>query len=61
MARKKPVANVQVTGRVVAYIQPVSSSGRIGKAKPFVVTTVKAGAAPPAPVKAPKRKRTRKK
>jgi len=44
MARK-PKVGVTVTGRAVAYIQEVKKSGKLGKAKPVVVTTVRAGAA----------------
>ena len=42
MAKRKSKANagVQVTGRSVAYIQTVSKSGKPGKAKPVILTTV---------------------
>jgi hypothetical protein len=54
---RKPRVKVVATGRSVIYLQPVSKSGRAGKAKPFVATTVRVGRAPV--VKKPRRRRTR--
>jgi hypothetical protein len=36
----KAKVGVQVTGRSVAYIQTVSKSGKPGKARPVILTTV---------------------
>lgn len=57
MTKRKPKANVQVTGRAVAYIQKVSKSGKPGKAAPYVITTVRAGSPTPVAVKKVRRKR----
>mgnify|MGYP001275653924 CR=1 FL=1 len=38
--KTKGKIGVQVTGRSVAYIQEVSKSGKPGKAKPVILTTV---------------------
>ena len=44
MARKRKVkGKVKVTGRAIAYIQSLEKSGKLGKAKPVVITTVSAG------------------
>jgi len=59
VTKQKPKANLQVTGRTVAYIQSVAKNGKLGKAKPFVVTTVRAGQAPPVVKKATKRRKKR--
>jgi hypothetical protein len=47
MARKtrKTAVRVGVTGRSVAYVQEVGKGGKLGKAKPVVITTVRVGAA----------------
>ena len=37
---KKSKGGVRVTGRSVAYIQEVSKKGKLGKAKPIVLTTI---------------------
>lgn len=57
VTKQKPKANLQVTGRTVAYIQSVSKNGKLGKAKPFVVTTVRAGSPAPVAKKATRRRR----
>lgn len=57
MAKRKATPKVQVTGRVVAYIQSVTKNGKAGKAKPVVITTVRAGAGGAAPVKMKRRRR----
>jgi hypothetical protein len=55
---RKPKADVQVTGRAVAYIQKVSKSGKAGKAAPYVITTVRASRTPtPVPVKKVRRRK----
>ena len=59
MAKGKNV-NVNVTGRTVAYIQTVGTGGKLGKAQPVVVTTVRAGGAR-APTGKKKRRSRRKK
>jgi hypothetical protein len=41
--RRKPRVKVQVTGRAIAYIQPVARNGKLGKAKPVVITTTRVG------------------
>jgi hypothetical protein len=56
--KKTGIVNLQVTGRSVAYIQDVSKSGKLGKPKAVVVTTVNAGGAPPT---ATRRKKPKKK
>ena len=56
MVNKK--TNIKVTGRTIAYIQDISKDGKIGKAKPVVLTAVVTGQ--PAP-NAGKIKTTRKK
>jgi hypothetical protein len=38
--KAKAKVGVQVTGRSVAYIQTVSKSGKPGKARPVILTTV---------------------
>ena len=43
--RKKVAVRVGVTGRSVAYVQEVGRGGKLGKAKPVVITTVRVGAA----------------
>jgi hypothetical protein len=43
-SRKTPV-RVGVTGRSVAYVQEVGKGGKLGRAKPVVITTVRVGAA----------------
>jgi hypothetical protein len=53
--KKKTQGNVQVTGRSIVYIQPLSKSGKPGKAKPALITSVKVGA----PQVASKKKRRR--
>ena len=46
MVRKKKIpVNVAVTGRSVAYMQTVGKNGKLGKATPVVLTTVRVGAA----------------
>ena len=57
MAKKKTRVGVAVTGRSVAYIQEVGKGGKLGKAKPVVVTTVKVGAAGAAPTKKKRKRR----
>lgn len=52
--RKKTAVRVGVTGRSVAYVQSVGKGGKLGKAQPVVITTVRVGAAP---TKAKKRRR----
>jgi hypothetical protein len=42
---RKTAVRVGVTGRSVAYVQEVGKSGKLGKAKPVVITTVRVGAA----------------
>ena len=45
MTRKKKVVKkprIRATGRTLAYVQPVSKGGKLGKAKPVVITTVRA-------------------
>ena len=44
--RKKTPVRVAVTGRSVAYMQTVGKGGKLGKAQPVVLTTVRVGAAP---------------
>lgn len=56
MAKRKTKVGVAVTGRAVAYIQKVGRGGKLGKAEPVVLTTVRVGAAVPK-AKAKKRKR----
>lgn len=43
--RKKTPVRVAVTGRSVAYMQTVGKGGKLGKAQPVVLTTVRVGAA----------------
>lgn len=46
MARRtRKAVRVGVTGRSVAYVQEVGRGGKLGKAKPVVITTVRVGAA----------------
>jgi hypothetical protein len=45
MAKTRQRVGVAVTGRAVAYIQEVGKGGKLGKAKPVVLTTVRVGAA----------------
>ena len=42
--RRKTPVNVAVTGRSVAYMQTVGKGGKLGKAQPVVLTTVRVGA-----------------
>jgi len=56
MAKKKTSANVQVTGRAVAYIQDVKKGNKLGKARPVVLTTVRV-AGQQSPAATPKRRR----
>lgn len=52
---RKPKAVLTATSRGVVYLQPVKRGGKLGKAIPFVATTVQAGA-PRASVKRKKRR-----
>jgi hypothetical protein len=54
--KSKVPVNVQVTGRAVAYIQPVGRGGKLGKAKPVMLTTVRVA---PGGAAAKKRRRRR--
>lgn len=40
-SQKKVKAAVRVTGRTVAYVQEVGKKGKLGKAKPVVLTTIR--------------------
>ncbi len=40
-SRRGVPVGVQVTGRSVAYVQPVGRGGKLGKAQPVVLTTVR--------------------
>ena len=56
VTKNKQKINKQVTGRTVAYIQTLDKSGKLGVAKPFVVTTVNATPPTAKPVKTSKKK-----
>jgi len=38
---KKPKGNIQVTGRTIAYQQPIGKGGKLGKPKPVLITTAR--------------------
>jgi hypothetical protein len=39
--RKKTPVRMQVTGRTIAYEQPIGKGGKLGKAKPVLITTTR--------------------
>jgi hypothetical protein len=55
MVKTRAKPTIRATGRSVAYIQTVSKGGKLGKASPVVITTVRVGATTGA--KKPRRRR----
>lgn len=56
MAKTKRMVNTRVTGRTIAYVQTVGKKGKLGKAQPVMLTTVRVATAGAKPKKQRKRR-----
>jgi hypothetical protein len=58
--RKKTPVRMQVTGRTIAYEQQIGRGGKLGKAKPVLITTTRVlgAGAPQAATKKRRRRRS---